>query len=264
MNVVLFPRDETRVQILGLLNVDPVSDIHIQTERFIVFKHTYEGHDFYTSSFGDTETEAQFVDKLQELCRQQDPWIPIVCAGMPTVERMRQQIQRRIHHGTANTIVRKLGIELDDTVVEAMNEILLNSVTLRTNLPPVFMASLVHFIRQHAGQVQDDDFLRVQDATLFEGAGGNKREVKRVKIEKTWEQILHETPDPVATPSDPVCCVCFEFRASICFVDCSHQACCDKCAREILTRDDTKKECPVCREPISTKIIRPIPTANTN
>ncbi len=271
MNVVLFPREHTRtriIDILGLAGQDPV--IQLETPEYKIYRHTYENVEFYTSSFGDTETQEQFGNKLTSLCSRDEPWIPIICVSSNIFrDFLNLGIQRRIHLGTGQSIARKLGLELDASVIEALNEILRQSLYLirLSDRPEVGgnIASLLRFlgveIRIQNGP-PDGDFLAAQDASM--NGNNNNAPVKRVKIEKTWEDVLHETPDKIESELDPVCVICCEFRASICFVNCTHQVCCDKCVREILSRVDQKKICPVCQQDIGPKIVRPILSGSSN
>jgi hypothetical protein len=78
----------------------------------------------------------------------------------------------------------------------------------------------------------------------------------RVPFVREWSSIVRDASDPIVV-GQPICCVCLEKRASICFVECNHQCMCDECVREVWTRSDVKHECPVCRNE-SVQVVRPI------
>lgn len=76
-----------------------------------------------------------------------------------------------------------------------------------------------------------------------------------VALPKDWDSVLKPASEP-AEPGLPVCIVCRVSKASVCFVPCGHQVCCDECVRTMKTRTDLVKTCPVCRAPVDT-IVRP-------
>ncbi len=78
----------------------------------------------------------------------------------------------------------------------------------------------------------------------------------RIPFKREWSDIARETADEIVK-GQPKCVVCKAKRATICFVECNHQAVCDECVREIWTRTDVKHECPVCRTPCA-QIVRPM------
>lgn len=82
-----------------------------------------------------------------------------------------------------------------------------------------------------------------------------QRAKERVPVPKTWEQTLAAQSEP-AEPNQPVCVVCLDKKATVCFVDCGHQVTCDDCVREMWSRVDVAHECPVCKADV-TRILRP-------
>jgi hypothetical protein len=76
-----------------------------------------------------------------------------------------------------------------------------------------------------------------------------------VPLQRSWQNVLRAKSEPVV-PGQPVCMVCLQSRASICFVDCGHQVACDECIAIMWSRADVAHSCPVCRS-ACTQIVRP-------
>lgn len=81
----------------------------------------------------------------------------------------------------------------------------------------------------------------------------------RTAVPRKWEDQLKEPEQKRAKTedTDEGCVVCMDKHNSIMFTPCAHQCVCDVCAREIMERNDLKKECPVCRSPIE-DLYRPL------
>ncbi len=113
--------------------------------------------------------------------------------------------------------------------------------------------------RNGIGMVDDDD-TELQAALLESERADQERRAAAAKVripfKREWSAIVHEQGDDVV-PGQPVCLVCPDKRASICFVDCGHQVLCDACVRTIWERTDLKHECPTCRS-ACTQVARPI------
>jgi hypothetical protein len=272
MNVVLFASDQHRLQLLSLLGVpEPVDEeIALAVEHFYILKHTFQDKVFYTCTFPDTRSEDEFKTLLVELCAREEPWVPILFINAVSFRRFQivPGINRPIFRACAAILIQRIGIRLDPAVVDAINQFL--NPAPQPQGPRIFeifgriiAAAMVQQGGPSDDDDEDDDFVLVQDASLNQNQPPPRvGEVKRRKIEKTWEEILKPKSEPVVEQSlDPVCVICMENKATICFVDCQHQVCCDECVRNILSRKDTKVRCPVCLEPISTKIVRPIYSA---
>lgn len=73
------------------------------------------------------------------------------------------------------------------------------------------------------------------------------------KIEEKEEEEKNDDNDE----TDPKCVICLTNDPCILLTPCSHQCVCDICVKEVLERDDQKKQCPVCRNEIK-DIYKPI------
>ena len=273
MNVVLFASDQHRLQLLSLLGVraeGAEEEVALAVEHFYILKHTLQDKTFYTCTFPDTQSEEEFKNLLVELCAREEPWVPIVFVNMGSFRRflVAPGVNRQLYRATGQVLQQIIGLQLDPAVVDAINQFL-NPPPQGPRIFEIFGRIIATAMMQQGGEEDDDDdFVMVQDASLNQNQpaapSGSKSEVKRRKIEKTWEEKLKPNPEPVDENGvDPVCVVCMEYKATICFVDCEHQVCCDQCVRNILSRKDTKVRCPVCLEPISTKIVRPITSSSS-
>lgn len=98
--------------------------------------------------------------------------------------------------------------------------------------------------------------LALRESERFDQARRAEASNVRIPFKREWNEIAHETADEIVA-GQPMCVVCRLKRATICFVDCNHQAVCDECVREIYTRTDVNHECPVCRKSCA-QIARPI------
>lgn len=103
----------------------------------------------------------------------------------------------------------------------------------------------------HMTVIEDDDgeedanFIAAQEASLNQEREPPPRRPRR--LNPAWEQVLKE-PE-VAQQGDPVCVICHTNRASILFVNCSHQCMCDLCVRQMFELHGVTRACPMCREP---------------
>lgn len=77
----------------------------------------------------------------------------------------------------------------------------------------------------------------------------------RIEICDAWKRILREDDQQEAVDGDPLCIVCKEMVATIVFVDCQHQACCDECCKTLFSIQGLNK-CPTCRAEVN-QIVRP-------
>ena len=229
MNVVLFASDQHRLQLLSLLGVpEPVDEeVALAVEHFYILKHTLQNKTFYTCTFPNTQSEDEFKDLLVELCAREEPWVPIVFVNMGSFRRFlgAPGVNQPIFRATAERLQEKIGLQLEPAVVDAINQ-MLNPAPPQSQGPRIFeifgRIIAAAMIQQQGGaddDDNDDDFVLVQDASLNQnqppvpaGAG----EVKRRKIEKTWEEVLKPKSDPVVEHSfDPVCVICMENKATI-------------------------------------------------
>lgn len=117
--------------------------------------------------------------------------------------------------------------------------------------PTVLMTPTDVTIIEGSNEDDDDiDFLRAQDESLHHhdgGGGGGERTQKTRKLNPEWNAVLKTSE--IAVTGDPICVACHEMRASILFIQCSHQVMCDNCVRKMFELPGVERTCPVCREP---------------
>jgi hypothetical protein len=77
-----------------------------------------------------------------------------------------------------------------------------------------------------------------------------------IPVEEAWLTVLKEKADPIK-PGQPVCVVCKDKRASICFITCGHQVTCDECCLIMRQLPNAMRNCPICRL-LPRSIVRPI------
>lgn len=122
------------------------------------------------------------------------------------------------------------------------------------------MPPIMHVTNDGDDDDDEEEFLLAQEESLrqfqVEQQIAQTRPHIRRKIETAWESVLKESEPLVDGSTLPACIVCTANRASICLLPCSHQNMCDSCIREIWSRPDLKKECPICKEGVEL-IIRP-------
>ncbi len=106
----------------------------------------------------------------------------------------------------------------------------------------------------------DADDLEVAIRNSLQDEEARQRESsKRVRpLDDEWQAVL-KTSEPIV-PGQPVCMVCMESRASICFIPCGHLVTCDDCVRVMKTKTDLCATCIVCRSEL-TSILRPVLSA---
>lgn len=98
------------------------------------------------------------------------------------------------------------------------------------------------------GDAEDPDFIAAQEASFHHHQQEREPPARRPRrLNPAWEQVLKE-PE-VAQQGDPVCVICHTNRASILFVNCSHQCMCDLCVRQMFELHGVTRACPMCREP---------------
>jgi hypothetical protein len=122
-----------------------------------------------------------------------------------------------------------------------------------------FDAFVAHFGGNGEGLSEIEEALRASMVQYEQVREARAKE--RVPVPKTWEQTLAAHSEPVE-PNQPVCVVCIDKKATVCFVDCGHQVACDDCVREMWSRVDVAHECPVCKSPVS-RILRPYWSASS-
>lgn len=83
----------------------------------------------------------------------------------------------------------------------------------------------------------------------------------RTPLNAEWSAKLEQQqtikPKEKDEEEQSLCVVCLTNDPCIMLTPCSHQCVCDICVKELLERDDQKKQCPVCREKIE-NIFKPI------
>jgi len=77
----------------------------------------------------------------------------------------------------------------------------------------------------------------------------------RTPLNSEWTKKLEQKAEPES--DSPKCVVCMSNEPCIMLVPCSHQCVCDICVKELLERDDQRKQCPICRTKIE-NIFKPI------
>lgn len=78
---------------------------------------------------------------------------------------------------------------------------------------------------------------------------------RKQAVPSQWECVLHAQSDPVE-PGLPVCGICLDKRATICFVECGDMAACDECVRAWASHAQLQFRCPFCRVVVK-NIVRP-------
>ncbi len=127
------------------------------------------------------------------------------------------------------------------------------SVRLRspiTDLEEIFAA------QRHDGSSDEEMQQAIRQSIADQEREAQERAKVVVALPKDWDSVLKPNADAL-DPGCPECIVCRVSKASICFVPCGHQVCCDDCVRIMKTRTDLVKTCPTCRAPVDT-IVRPI------
>ncbi len=110
----------------------------------------------------------------------------------------------------------------------------------------------------------DNDFALAARESLrtYELERAARKPPSPVPLQADWTHVLRDHADPVE-PGRPMCIVCYDKQASVCFVSCSHQVCCDECVRIIWTRADVAHRCPACKKACN-QIVRPIVSATAD
>jgi len=236
-------------------------------------KHKLNGHDFYATVF-DTDLDNEYVEKLKWVCTHNNTPVLFVDGNIFSILRG-HLFRSRVTIFNQGFLSTKYNVQLESRQVDRLNEELRRcrvAVTPEVNeggMLTIFLGLMMRerepVFLENAEDQEDDAFLVAQTRSLNQEqptTNALEPRTKRLKLQPSWESVLKQSEHP-KSDFDPICMVCQEHKATICFVQCSHQVACDECVRIYFSNANSKRECFVCREYCET-IIRPIYSASKN